>query len=99
MTTPLSLPAGLVLERTTPEWDQDSVPAGLLRHHRIAEGVWGRLIVREGSLDFTFEDEDVVVTLTAPARQVIPPDRAHHVTITGPVRFCVEFHVAAHPAS
>ncbi|MEZ5215007.1 MAG: DUF1971 domain-containing protein [Ilumatobacteraceae bacterium] len=50
------LPGGLVLVRTTPEFTEATVPA-LLRAHRVAEGVWGRLVVIEGAVDFGFEDD------------------------------------------
>ncbi|NNE11867.1 MAG: DUF1971 domain-containing protein, partial [Ilumatobacter sp.] len=56
-TAPRSLPDGLHLVRTTREFDETTVPSGLLREHRIAEGVWGRLVVRDGALTFVFDGE------------------------------------------
>jgi cupin 2 domain-containing protein len=50
------LPHGVELQRVTPEFDADTVPAGLLRAHRIAAGVWGLLRVTAGSVRFVFED-------------------------------------------
>ena len=88
-----SLPDGLVLARTTDEFDEHTVPTGLLRNHRIATGVWGRLVVRAGALRFGFGDDDEFV-VAAGASVVIPPDRVHHVAVAGPVRFAVEFHRA-----
>ena len=87
------LPEGLTLQRTTSTFDERSTPAGLRRAHTIAAGVWGRLIVEQGSLGFVFEDapEDLR-TVSAGQHQVIPPSRSHHVVIDGPVRFAVEFH-------
>ena len=87
------LPDGLTLNRTTPTFDEHTTPAGLRSAHSIAEGVWGRLVVQDGSLGFVFEDAlDDVRTVTAGEFQVIPPARLHHVVIGGPVRFAVEFH-------
>ncbi len=86
------LPLGLELARVTDEIDETSVPAGLLRAHRIGSGVWGRLVVRSGEIRFVFEDVDSPVVLRAGDRQVIPPGRRHHVELVGPVRFVVEFH-------
>lgn len=86
------LPDDLRLVRTTPVFDKDSVPEGLLRAHRIATGVWGRLVVRSGSLGFRFEDHDTHMQVLEGDTVVIPPDRPHHVVIGGPVRFVVEFH-------
>lgn len=86
------LPDGLELARTTDVFDQESVPAGLRRAHRVATGVWGRLVVHEGSIGFRFEDDDQPLRANAGEWIVIPPDRPHHVELIGPVRFAVEFH-------
>jgi tellurite resistance-related uncharacterized protein len=90
----LDLPTDVELARTTAELDETTVPDGLLRSHRIAADVWGRLVVRSGSVRFVFEHGGLgtPVTLVAGDRQVIPPDRPHHLEIVGPVRFVVEFH-------
>lgn len=86
-----SLPDGLELVRTTEEFDEGSVPAGLLRDHRVAAGVWGRLVVRSGALRFAFGDAEEF-DVGAGDTVVIPPDRVHHVSVDGAVRFVVEFH-------
>lgn len=92
----VEMPAGLVLERTSPEFTNDSVPPGLLRAHKVADHVTGRLVVREGSLVFVYEDEaDEPITVGSGNWVVIHPGRPHHVELAGPVRFVVEFHVAA----
>jgi tellurite resistance-related uncharacterized protein len=91
-----ALPDGLLLARATPEFDERSVPSGLLAAHRIAAGVWGLLVVRSGALRFVFEggaDEGRI--LAAGDTQTIPPDVSHHVELVGPVRFVVEFHRGA----
>ena len=86
------LPGGLELARTTDVFDEDSVPAGLARAHRVAEGVWGRLVVHDGSIGFRFEDDDRLLIAAVGEPIVIPPARRHHVEPIGPVRFVVEFH-------
>ena len=50
-----SLPPGLMLHRTTDVFTDTTVPAGLLRAHRVAQGLWGRLVVLEGRLRFVWE--------------------------------------------
>ena len=86
-------PDGLRLVRTTPEFDEHTVPKGLLREHRVAPEVWGRLLIRSGSLRFVFEDRSDAPSLLGEGdRQVIPPDVPHHVELVGPVVFVVEFH-------
>ena len=90
----MELPDGLVLDRVTREFTHESVPNGLLSAHRVADRVWGRLRVEEGSVTFVFEDDpDAGRVLTAGDSQVIPPGRLHHLELCGPVRFVVEFHV------
>ncbi len=88
-----TLPDGLELVRTTATFDETSVPAGLLAAHRVADGVWGRLVVLDGALRFVFEDDpDGATTVSSGHHQVIPPGRPHHLELDGPVRFHVEFH-------
>jgi tellurite resistance-related uncharacterized protein len=91
--TSRELPTGLVHLRTTPEFDERSVPSGLLAAHRIAAGVWGRLRVIAGSLDVVFEDDPTPRRVAAGESQVIPPREPHHVALVGEVRFVIEFHV------
>lgn len=100
----IELPDGLQHARTTPTFDQDTVPDGLLGSHRTGAGVWGRLVVASGSVRFTFEEEHEgpdeqrsgdpasARRLVAGEHQVIPPDRPHRVILDGPVSFAVEFH-------
>lgn len=90
----LRLPDGLRRSRITPEFGEHSVPAGLLAEHRVADGVWGRLVVSSGSLHFVFEDSEPIEPRTVGAGevQVIPPARPHHLELVGPVTFHVEFH-------
>ena len=93
MASEAKLPEGVELQRTTPTFDERSTPPGLRSAHAVADGVWGRLVVEDGSLGFVFEDTpDDVRALAAGEHQVIPPARLHHVVIDGPVRFAVEFH-------
>lgn len=90
------LPADVVLVRTTDVFDQDHHPAGLLRAHRVADGVWGRLVVASGAL--TFEFDDAAGGGGGPHRVgegasiVIPPVRPHHLVFDGPVTFTIEFY-------
>ncbi|NLV54165.1 MAG: DUF1971 domain-containing protein [Acidimicrobiales bacterium] len=88
------LPDGLERARTTDEFTASTVPAGLLRTHRIATGVWGRLRVRAGRLRFVWEGDDAPppVDLGPGDSLVVPPDRPHRVEPDTDVRFVIEFH-------
>ncbi|MFT7598074.1 MAG: tellurite resistance-related uncharacterized protein [Acidimicrobiales bacterium] len=88
----LAIPEGLVLVRTTPEFDETTVPAGLLRNHRVAAGVWGVVRVRSGRIGFSFDDEPGSRrSISAGESQVIPPERPHHLVLQGKVLLAVEF--------
>jgi tellurite resistance-related uncharacterized protein len=90
---PDQLPPGLEYVRTTDVFDHDHHPAGLRRAHRVADGVWARLLVQSGELTFVFEDEpERPISVAAEGAVVIPPGRLHHVEIAGPVTFVLEFH-------
>jgi tellurite resistance-related uncharacterized protein len=88
------LPPDLTLQRTTDEFTATSVPAGLLRAHRVARGVWGRLRVIDGGLRFVWEGPDPgdALDLTGGDSVVIPPDTPHRVEPGPECRFVVEFH-------
>lgn len=87
------IPDGFVLDRTTPVFDHTSVPSGLLRAHRVADGVWGRLVVHAGTVRLVFEDAaETPLVVHAGDSAVIPPGRLHHVEFTDSGRFAVEFH-------
>lgn len=98
----IDLPDGLVVQRTTDEWDETSVPVGLQRDHRVADGVWGRVRVIEGEVTFRFSDggggeaapEGI---LRRGQHQLIPPRRPHRLELTGPVRLQVDFLVPSLP--
>ncbi len=93
MTDRNQIPDDYVLARTTAVFDNDTVPAGLLRAHRVADGVWARLVVHGGLVQFVFEDEaDAPTVVAAGETVVIPPARLHHVALDGPARFVVEFY-------
>ena len=88
-----AMPPGLSLVRVTPEFTATTVPAGLLRAHEVAEGVWGRLKVHHGHVGFVFEDEPNCRVEAVPGEHVdIPPGRPHHVEPDDDAVFVVEFH-------
>lgn len=89
------LPAGLRLQRSA-EFDPATVPAGLLRSHRLADDVWAEVSVRSGSLAFVWEDESgpgSTVELRAGDSIVVPPRVPHRVELLDDdTAFTVSFH-------
>jgi tellurite resistance-related uncharacterized protein len=88
----VELPPGLARVRTTPEFTIDTVPAGLLGAHRVADDVWGVLRVFAGTVVFVLEDSGVRRSLHADEAQVIEPGVLHHVEPSADARFVIEFH-------
>ncbi len=89
----LTLPEDVAHYKSTPEFTETTIPAGLLRSHSTAAGVWGRIKVLEGTLLYRVLEpalEEHVLALGHPG--IIEPQAKHEVAAIGPVRFCVEFH-------
>lgn len=78
--------------RTSPVFDEDSLPAALRRDHSTKEGVWGVIRVLEGRLRLSFPDgsEDRMLTPERPG--LILPRQPHYVTPDGPMKMRVEFY-------
>ena len=86
------LPDALRFVRSTPVWDERTLPGGLRRTHRVAGGTWGRITVHEGRLRFRARTEPPLDVVIGPdMTQAIPPDVEHDVTPLGVVRVSVDF--------
>ena len=86
------LPDGLLLVRTSPKWDEHTMPGGLRSAHRLKSGTWGRIVVLQGQLHFVARTNPVIDFVVSPERaQPIPPDIEHGVQPLGPVRFSIDF--------
>ena len=85
-------PDGLVSYARTREFDQDTVPHGLVSTHTTKAGVWARIHVLEGTILYRVEAPvDRSVLLEAPTTGIVVPEIPHHVKPRGAVRFSVEF--------
>jgi tellurite resistance-related uncharacterized protein len=81
--------------RSTPVFDEATLPAGLRGEHRTRDGVWGVVRVLEGRLLLGLLDcgEEAVLTPDEPG--LVLPGQPHAVAPLGPMRMRVEFHAAA----
>jgi tellurite resistance-related uncharacterized protein len=88
------LPDGLEHVRTTDVFGAATAPAGLLRAHRVADSVWGNLVVHTGTVTFVFDDDpDHPIAAGAGDTVAIPPARQHHLELEDPAAtFAIEFH-------
>lgn len=80
--------------RSTPVFDQDTLPAALRGEHRTKAGVWGLIRVIEGELALTFLDPPREALLTPGVPGIVAPQETHFVTPRGPMRMQVDFHTA-----
>lgn len=86
------LPDGVEPYRRTPEFTEETVPAGLRREHRTKAGVWGRICVRAGSLRYRIlSDPPAEFVLDPDTPGIIEPEVPHEVELRPGQR--VAFHV------
>jgi tellurite resistance-related uncharacterized protein len=87
------LPDSLSPIRKTPEFDEISIPKGLLKAHQTKEGVWGKIVILEGKLQYKInEPEEEIIILDTDNCGVVEPKILHEVKPLGPVKFYVEFY-------
>ncbi len=78
--------------RTTPLFDQHSLPAALRRDHSTKAGVWGLVRVKEGRLRLIYDDGTQERLLEPGVAGLLLPEQVHRVEPLGPVRMQVEFY-------
>jgi tellurite methyltransferase len=75
--------------KSTPVFTADTVPKGLLGEHSLKNGVWGKLVVLEGSVDFC--EGELRQSLDQGDSWTILPEVVHHLCLTGAVKLRVDF--------
>lgn len=88
-----ALPSHVIAYKKTPEFNQDTVPAGLLKQHATKEGTWGKIIILEGQLRYRILEPSIEeIMLNTSYFGVVEPTILHEVETVGSVRFLVEFY-------
>ncbi len=88
-----TLPQGAVKVGSTPSMNEETVVKGILKNHLAPKGKYALVVVEEGALQFVWEDDkENVLDADIDHPIVIYPERFHHVVLTGPVKFRVEFY-------
>lgn len=88
-----NLPAHVKPYRRTDVFDAATIPAGLLKSHRVAEDVWAKLCVLDGTLMYIIEEplrEEILLDSAKPG--ILEPGISHYVVPHEGVRFYVEFY-------
>ena len=78
--------------RSTPVFDQDTLPAALRARHDTKAGVWGLIRVLEGELKLTYLDPPSEIVLTADQPGLVLPQQPHFVTPMGFMKMQVDFY-------
>jgi len=86
-----SLPREVAAYKRTPTFDRDTVPAGLLEAHSTKAGVWGRIVVLSGRLEYVLTEGGERFELGPDQPGIIEPQAEHRVRPLGAVSFYVEF--------
>ncbi len=84
-------PSDLVVYRTTPEYTEETIPAGLRRRHSTRAEVWARIRVIEGRLRLRRLEPAEECVLTPETPGIVAPEAPHEVAPLGRVRFVVDF--------
>jgi tellurite resistance-related uncharacterized protein len=78
--------------RSTPIFDEITLPAALRREHRTKPGVWGVVRVHTGQLKLSFVESAEVRVLGPGESGLLLPDQPHFVEPVGEMRMQVDFY-------
>jgi tellurite resistance-related uncharacterized protein len=78
--------------RSTPVFDETTLPDALRREHRTKAGVWGLIRVLEGELRLDLGDGDEARILTPDRPGLVLPEQPHRVEPMGRMRMQVDFY-------
>ncbi|QGN55512.1 DUF1971 domain-containing protein [Novosphingobium sp. Gsoil 351] len=78
--------------RTTPIFDEVTLPAALRREHRTKPGVWGVVRIFEGQLKLSVIEPPQELMLSPGSPGLLLPDQPHLVEPIGSMRMQVEFY-------
>ncbi|KKW90383.1 DUF1971 domain-containing protein [Sphingobium chungbukense] len=78
--------------RSTPIFDEDTLPAALRGQHNTKAGVWGMVRVIEGHVRLTYLNPPSEIELTPEAPGLLLPEQPHFVTPLGPMKMRVDFY-------
>jgi len=78
--------------RTSPVFDEATLPAGLRAEHRTRPGVWGLIRVIAGEIRLTFVERGETLTVTSNAPALVHPQEIHSVEPVGPILMRIEFY-------
>lgn len=78
--------------RSTPVFDETSLPAALRGRHSTKAGAWGIVRVLEGWLKLVYLDPESELVLDPQTPGLLLPGQPHFVELLGPMKMRVEFY-------
>ena len=85
-------PENFIPYKKTPVFTEESLPSGLKNDHSTKTGVWGKIILIEGTLQYRVNSLKTDTVLFPNEPGIILPEILHSVALLGPVKFYVEFY-------
>ena len=93
----LRIPTNWTIQRSTPFFTKENVPAALLTHHNTAKDVFGQLCVMEGVVtyygfaDGEATEPEVKVVIEAGQFATSPPQYWHRIELSEDAQFNLNF--------
>lgn len=78
--------------KSTPVFDENTLPAGLRKEHRTKAGVWGVIRILQGELKYRVLDPISETILDPDHPGLVLPDQPHLVEPSAPMQMMVEFY-------
>ena len=78
--------------KTTPIFNEQTLPTALRNAHNTKAGVWGIIRVLEGKVRYVIEESATETLLTPALPGLVRPEQLHHVEPLGSMRMRVEFY-------
>tara|TARA_B100000686_G_scaffold323451_1_gene378206 strand:+ start:187 stop:675 length:489 start_codon:yes stop_codon:yes gene_type:complete len=86
------LPENFVPYKKSPIFTEKSLPSGLKNDHSTKVGVWGKIIVTEGKLQYRVSSLGTNTELSPNILGIILPEVLHSVDTLDTVKFYIEFY-------
>jgi tellurite resistance-related uncharacterized protein len=86
------MPHNFKVYRKTGEFNERTIPQSLRRDHSIKPGIWAKIQVIEGKLNYRIDALDAQLELSPGVPGIVIPEARHHVEPIGSARFFVEFY-------
>ena len=81
--------------RSTPVFDETSLPQALRSEHRTKAGVWGVITILAGEVRLTYAEPASSQILTPERPGLVLPEQTHFVTPLGAMQMRVDFYDCA----